>query len=822
MMIHLTHLGETSGETTRHPGRSEGSPDTREMSAKLNMTYVFGRSLKRSIITMRLLILGLLFLFSVQAFTAPPVVGNPLQENETTFDVKDANKQFDHLNLQLSVQNLNIDNLNAAVKLLKQLVAKSDDCISGNEKRLESIDNQIQQTTTIATEPNKNTPAVADTRKSDADLVYLNKERKKWANQQAQCRLFSIRAKEAIDTFTTAIAKLKQAEALTRGLTLWNIFDKIMADPTKEMSISFTEFPPLPASSSLFNWAILLTISSLVSGFVLFRIHKSKRLHHYIRMKVLRLSHFIILTLCLSFGFVMIYLNLIAMQQPDLSLLYRDLFTILFLYCLGLTSLILLFKIKKVKAFFCWYSLEGPFFQSLIIFLLSLYDLSIVARLLIDHLTLGEVLWQLIQSIFLLTVLTTAIYFIYYFCSAHRHIPFIQCHKTLIRRICTLLFVPCGILDLFGYHTLSIHITFAGIATFSIIFATILIEQGIIKLFYICTHKGAIHHKIITIFGYKTDQTLTELIIMKTTIQVIVFALALYLIGKSWGYATYYLDTIYSQFLYGVHFATFTFYPTRIIAGVLVFCILYLTFRSISTALSRHAQFEDEEETQVAIASILTYLGFAIALISALLIAGFDFTGLAIVAGALSVGIGLGLQSIVNNFVSGIILLIEKPIRPGDRIQIDGVEGIVKKIRVRSTQIISSAREDIIIPNSDLITHRVTNFMYSDKHLSIDCQVGVAYGTNTALVRDLLLKIADQHEEIIKNTRNKPSVQFREFGENAMIFQLNFLIKDGNRKSTIKSDLHFEIEKIFREHHVQFAHPQREVRIKLESDPKEA
>ncbi len=131
----------------------------------------------------------------------------------------------------------------------------------------------------------------------------------------------------------------------------------------------------------------------------------------------------------------------------------------------------------------------------------------------------------------------------------------------------------------------------------------------------------------------------------------------------------------------------------------MLFCILYLFFKAISTSISRHQQFGQEEETQVAIASILNYIGFAIALITSFLVAGVDFTGLAIIAGALSVGIGLGLQSIVNNFVSGLILLIEKPIRPGDRISVDNVEGFVKKDTSPFTHIISTAREDHL-PNS--------------------------------------------------------------------------------------------------------------------------
>ncbi|MDP3705206.1 MAG: mechanosensitive ion channel [Legionellaceae bacterium] len=752
------------------------------------------------------------FSFFVHGACADVPKVTSLNKAESAFNVTDANKQFDHINLQLSVQDLNLVNLNAAVKLLTKLVAKADDCASIDEKRVSSLNDQIQET-----KPTLGDSKIAsDANKSEADLVYLQNERKKWASEQAQCRLFSIRAKEAIDAYETAIAKLKQEEALTRGLAIWSIIGQIITDPAEKLTLSSPELS-LPAQLySPVTWGTLLVSSLFFAGLILLKSYKSKRVRHYLRFKSWHVSHLILLTLCLTLGALAIYLQFLPSQQPDDNNLLIHLTTTMLLYTLGLVVIIFLFKVKKIRALFCWYSLDSYFFQSLMIFLLSFYALSISARMLAQSVTLkNDILWQLGDSLFLLAVLATAIYFIYYFCNAHRHIIFIKQHHSFIRRVCVLLFIACGVINFLGYHTLSMHLTFAGISTFAIIFATILIEQAISKIYNICTHAGAVNTKIVKFFGYKPQQTLTELFILKVTVQVIIFALALYLISQSWGYATYYIESAYTQFLYGIHFATFTFYPTRIIAGIIVFCMLYLLFRSISTALSRHEQFEDEEETQVAIASILTYIGFAFAIISALLVAGFDFTGLAIVAGALSVGIGLGLQSIVNNFVSGIILLIEKPIKPGDRIQVDGVEGIVKKIRVRSTQITTSAREDIIIPNSDLITHRVTNYMYSDKYLSIHCEVGVSYGSDTKLVRDLLLSVTNNHDDIIKTQRNKPTVLFRAFGDNALIFHLWFLIKDGNKKSEIKSELHFEIERLFREHNISFALPQRDIHIKL-------
>lgn len=757
---------------------------------------------------MRLLISCFLFIIVNLSIAAPPI-NNPLNSTTPTFDVKDANRQFDQINLKLSVQNLNLETLNSAVKLLSNLVDKADDCININEKRLNTIDNQIQQAT------NSDEGASSDNHTSDADKIYLNNERKKLAGQQAQCRLFSIRAKDAIDAYKTAVAKLKHEAALTRGLPLWSIVEKINdVLPEQEAVFTITESLP-PQLNSLSLWTIIFSTSLLISGLILLKIYKSKLARHYLRIKALKLSHLILLTLSLMCAEVALYLQLLVTRQIEISPLLIHITTITLFYLLGLVMIVGLFKVKKIRTFFYWYSLDNDFFRCLIVFLLSFYAFSLSAQNLSQHITISPLLRQFSESIFLLVVILTAICFVYYFCRAHRHISFVKSHNRLIKYTCTLLFIGCGILNALGYHTLSIHLTFAGISTFAIIFTTILIEHAISKLYELCIQDGTVHDRLIQLFGYKKDHALIEFLILKTTTQIIVFALALYLISQSFGYASYYIESAYTQFLYGIHFSTFTFYPTRIVAGVIVFCLLYLLFRGISTSLSRHEQFEDEEETQVAIASILTYVGFAFAVISALLVAGFDFTGLAIVAGALSVGIGLGLQSIVNNFVSGIILLIEKPIKPGDRINVDGIEGIVKKIRVRSTQLTTNAREDIIVPNSDLITHRVTNYMYSDKYLSIHCEVGVAYDSDTELVRDLLLSVTNNHDEIIKTARNKPSVLFRSFGENALIFQLWFLIKDGNKKSSVRSDLHFEIDKLFREHNVKFAVPHYDINVKM-------
>ena len=216
-----------------------------------------------------------------------------------------------------------------------------------------------------------------------------------------------------------------------------------------------------------------------------------------------------------------------------------------------------------------------------------------------------------------------------------------------------------------------------------------------------------------------------------------------------------------------------------------------------------------------ALLTIIGYVGFVVAAIFGLSVAGFSFGNLAVIAGALSLGIGFGLQNIVNNFVSGIILLFERPIKTGDWIVTGSTEGYVKKIRVRSTEIQTFDRSDVIVPNSNLISAPVTNWTLRDQYGRIIVRVGVAYGSDVELVRDVLKEIATKHDEILQNHPLMPiKVFFRAFGDSTLNFELRCFIHDISGMMDILSKLHFDIDKQFRLKGIEIAYPQRDLHIK--------
>ncbi len=318
-------------------------------------------------------------------------------------------------------------------------------------------------------------------------------------------------------------------------------------------------------------------------------------------------------------------------------------------------------------------------------------------------------------------------------------------------------------------------------------------------------------------FDIREDKTMPELSILKFTVMIAIWVLYIGYLVTVWGWKTVYPDRYFYALVDGFEVVRIYVQPLQVFIAVITFVVLSLCGRLVSGSIARKNR-RQEKDLQVAFASIIAYLSFGVAILIALLVSGVNFTGLVIIAGALSVGVGLGLQDIVNNFVSGIILLLEKPIKPGDRIIVGETEGFVKRVRVRSTRISTMSKADVIVPNADLIKNQVTNYMFRDPYWRIECKVGVVYGSDTDLVKKVLLEVAQAHPNIVQDEENKPSVLFKEFADSSLNFELWCIIKNVNSKYVIQSDLNFAIDKAFREHNITIAFPQRDVHLYQHSD----
>ncbi|MDH3229705.1 MAG: DUF3772 domain-containing protein [Alphaproteobacteria bacterium] len=206
------------------------------------------------------------------------------------------------------------------------------------------------------------------------------------------------------------------------------------------------------------------------------------------------------------------------------------------------------------------------------------------------------------------------------------------------------------------------------------------------------------------------------------------------------------------------------------------------------------------------------YVGILIAAAAGISALGLDLSNLAILAGALSVGIGFGLQNVVNNFVSGLILLVERPIKVGDWVVVGSDQGYVKRIKVRATEIQTFDRASVFIPNSKIISESVINWTYADKMGRVIIPVGVAYGSNTGEVREVLLEIGKSHREVLKNPA--PAAVFRGFGDSALNFELRCYLDNVERTVAVTSDLCFAIDDAFRRHGIAIPFPQQDVYVK--------
>ena len=254
--------------------------------------------------------------------------------------------------------------------------------------------------------------------------------------------------------------------------------------------------------------------------------------------------------------------------------------------------------------------------------------------------------------------------------------------------------------------------------------------------------------------------------------------------------------------------------PALLITMALIIILSFAASWLIQRLLRRgvFARVRLKQGAQEAICRILHYVILMLGVFIAMDQTGMNLTALTAIGAVLMVGLGIGLQNITSNFISGLILLFERPVQVGDFVEVSGVQGTVRAIRARSTRVETQDNVSIIVPNSNFISENVTNWSYRDEKVRIHVNVGVSYGADVDLVAETLLRVGAAHPEVLPDP--EPRVQFLNFGDSSLNFDLLVWIEDPARQYFVRSDLNFAVVKAFREENITIPFPQRDLHLR--------
>ncbi len=387
-----------------------------------------------------------------------------------------------------------------------------------------------------------------------------------------------------------------------------------------------------------------------------------------------------------------------------------------------------------------------------------------------------------------------------------------------LRIVAYLLLFGVVVADWLGYRNLALS-GFRGVVGSMVAFGLLALFSTLLGEFFdnLDAARKPRHQRIRELLGVIPGRAITGLVWVRLISTIALWSLFAMALLRAWDLSDATTQGLQERLSQGLQIGSLHIEPMRFLLALLVTALLLALSGWFRSRLDRRWLMKTRMDrgAREAMVTITGYAGTAVAVLIGLGITGMDFSNLAIIFGALSVGIGFGLQNIVNNFVSGLILLFERPVKTGDWVVVGNTEGYVKRIRIRSTQIQTFDRADVIVPNSDLISNQVTNWMLYDMTGRLRLPIGVAYGSDTQLVKEILLRLADEHPSVLTDgSVPAPKVLFLGFGDSSLNFELRAHVRNIDERLQVVSDLNFALDAAFREQGIEIPFPQRDLHVR--------
>ncbi len=716
--------------------------------------------------------------------------------------------QFDGFQSEFRLKKIDVKELDTVQKDYSNLDQKLDECISTKT----TLSNDLQENLKLLGEVQSSEELDIRKKRKDFEKQFQDVD-----NDLKRCNLLKIQLKQMAEDLSSQRLNLLKKQLMSNEINLWDTIKALTVSPQKSTSGESYLSSITTKLSKLNIWAFLFLIIAGISLGILWKRYtdfapinsgkySSPTLIASIR-GVRRTSHVLI-----SLVLILLYVN---SQVPSENTLIQTLkFAILICFAFALIRGF----VSPEKSL----ALSTDASNKTIVTLAWSTILFSTITYALNHPGLGRFSGSLLQYLLWLSSLTlAAISFV--------SVLWLSVHNFLKKRSFTpATLIPMGLIvasviaAAIGYRNLAYLLyfgTFLSIITFLFTFLLLRISSE----FFDSLDQGKLswQSKLRTVMSIEKERAFPGVIWLRILFFFVVAFFTISTLMYIWGSSQQSINTLISTVKNGITIGNITLDLSSIALSLLIIILTLSTLPFIKNNLVsgwlKHSNLSRgaKEATQ----TLIGYGLVAIAILWALFVLGVNFQNLAIIAGALSVGIGFGLQNIVNNFVSGLILLFERPIRRGDWVVVGTTEGYVRDISIRSTTIQTFNRADVIVPNSELISNQVTNWMLTNNVGRLVAPIGVAYGSDVEKVMDILKAIAAEHPDIIADQPNyRVRVLFLEFGDNSLNFELRCFVRNVDDRIFILSDVNLSIDREFRKAGIEVPFPQRVVHIQSEDD----